>query len=182
MILENEVDPEKKVIHVEAVLIDDLLVQGVEGKSLMFAIDETSVSAVTNNNGVANVSIPFEDEPSGIYSLTVRFEEDATYSGKQSELEIVTSTGDINASAVRVYPNPFTDRLYIEFVAVESTDARIDIFDTAGRLVKNIFNQPVTAGGFYKVEYSPYMESGNFLLYRMKIGNYILNGKVVYKH
>ncbi len=180
MILENEIDLEQKVIHVEARLMDDLLVQGIEGKALVFTTDDASVTAVTNENGVANVSIPVEDEPSGIFSLEASFDEDAAYAGAQAESEIVTGTGDILGSAVKVYPNPFTERLYIEFTAMESADARIDLFDAAGRLIKNIFNQPVTAGNFYKVEYSPPIESSSFFLYRMKIGTTVLNGKIVY--
>lgn len=58
-------------------------------------------------------------------------------------------------------------------------DALIDLYDSASRLVKNIFNEPVVTGGFYKAEYIPKQSRGSFLLYRMKVGETVFNGKIV---
>ncbi len=178
-ILEKEIDVESGKIHVEAVLMDDLLAGGVEGKSLVFTVGEITESAVTDENGVAIVDFTVEDATSDNYTISVGFDEDATYAGSIAEAEIITNTRLVQSAAVKIYPNPYVDKLYVEFTAPESADARIDLYNPAGRLVKNIFNQPVVSGSFYRVEYIPNQPEGNFLLYRMKIGTTVFNGKIL---
>ena len=51
----------------------------------------------------------------------------------------------IEVHELKVYPNPFSDRLRFEFVATEDVNARIDMYDMSGRMVKTIFEQPVQA-------------------------------------
>ncbi len=181
LILQNDVNLKQREIQMEAVLMDELIEEGIEGKKLVFVFNGYSETVITNENGTAAVAFPFDEVHSGTYSVAVNFDEDATYTGSSSETDLVTESGLISVSDVRAYPNPFSERLYIEFVSPKSADARIDIFDSAGRLVKTILNQSVEKGIFYKVEYIPNFESSGYFTYRINIDEVVYNGKILYK-
>ena len=179
VILDMEFDQETSEVHIEAMLRDDLLGNGIEGKTIAIAVDTTTATAITDDEGVARVVLSVEDAINENYVLSATFGEDNTYIGSEAEDEVATGIYLVKSSFVTVYPNPFIEKLYFEFTATESADARIDLFDAAGRLVKNVFDQPVTAGGFYKVEYRPHHMNSSFLLYRVKLGTNVHNGKVM---
>ncbi|HSO86869.1 MAG TPA: T9SS type A sorting domain-containing protein, partial [Draconibacterium sp.] len=77
--------------------------------------------------------------------------------------------------------NPFSDKLRFEFVYPESVNARIDLYDMTGRLVKNIFEQPIEGGVSYEAEFKPDAIISGMYIYRMRMGDAIYNGKVVFK-
>jgi hypothetical protein len=97
--------------------------------------------------------------------------------------EIITVAGNEfeGEPNLKVYPNPFSDRLRFEFVSPEAVDARIDIFDVTGRMVKTIFEQPVDGGVSYEAEFRPEAVISGMYLYRVTLGETIYNGKVVFK-
>jgi hypothetical protein len=84
-------------------------------------------------------------------------------------------------SDLKVYPNPFADRLRFEFVSPESVNARIDLYDMTGRLVKTIFEQPVEGGVSYEAEFRPETIISGMYFYRVQMGEAIYNGKAVFK-
>ena len=82
---------------------------------------------------------------------------------------------------LKVYPNPFSDRLRFEFVATEDVNARIDMYDMSGRMVKTIFEQPVQADMSYEAEFKPETTISGMYIYRMVMGDAVFNGKVVFR-
>jgi hypothetical protein len=82
---------------------------------------------------------------------------------------------------MKVYPNPFSDRLRFEFIATVDAQARIDLFDMTGRLVNTVFDLPVKAGQDYQAEFKPVNEVSGMYFYRATIGEQVFNGKVMYK-
>ena len=82
---------------------------------------------------------------------------------------------------LKVYPNPFSDRLRFEFVSPEAVNARIDLYDMTGRLVKTILEQPVEAGVSYQAEFRPETIISGMYIYRVTMGEAIYNGKVTFK-
>jgi uncharacterized repeat protein (TIGR03803 family) len=178
----NEIHQNQGFVEVKVMLIDDLLVNGVAGKILAFTIDDFTEIVETDENGVATLKFSPE-ELSGSYSIIATFEEDATYTGSILESEIVTGLTDMSSVHFNVYPNPFTNRLQIDFTAPETAHARIDLFDSSGRLVRTIFNQPVEAGMFYKTEYRPetVSKAGSFYIYQMISGSTVHHGKIIHK-
>jgi hypothetical protein len=66
-------------------------------------------------------------------------------------------------------------------VARESVNARIDLYDMTGRLVKTIFEQPVEADVWYEAEFRPETEISGIYIYRVTMGENITNGKVIFK-
>jgi hypothetical protein len=178
----NEIHQNQGFVEVKVMLVDDLLVNGVAGKKLAFTIGDFTEIVETDENGVATLKFSPE-ELSGNYSVTASFEEDVTYTGSILESEIVTGFADMAAIHFNVFPNPFSNRLQFEFTALETAHTRIDLFDSAGRLVKTIFNQPVEAGMFYKTEYRPESgaKAGSFYIYQMVSGSTVQNGKIIHQ-
>lgn len=82
---------------------------------------------------------------------------------------------------VRVYPNPFTDRLRFEFVSPETVNARIDLYDMTGRMVKTIFEQPIEGGVNYETEFKPETIISGMYFYKITMGKAKFNGKVIFK-
>jgi hypothetical protein len=83
---------------------------------------------------------------------------------------------------LNVFPNPFTERLRIEFVSPGDVNARIDIYDMTGRFIKTIFEQPVEAYQYYEAEFKPEIIVSGFYVYRLILGNDVRSGKVIYKN
>jgi hypothetical protein len=96
--------------------------------------------------------------------------------------EIATAvTPDVGLTDLKVYPNPFSDRLRFEFVSPESVNARIDLYDMTGRMVKTIFEQPIEGGVNYEAEFRPETIISGMYIYRVIMGETVYNGKVVFK-
>ena len=94
-----------------------------------------------------------------------------------SEAEIIHSNG----ADLRVYPSPFNDKLRFEFNSPEDTYAKIDLYDITGRQVQTVFDQNIEGGTIYNAEFKPVDEVSAIYFYRMRLGDDIINGKVVYK-
>lgn len=82
---------------------------------------------------------------------------------------------------ITVYPNPFTERLHFGFVSPANVNARIDLFDMNGRLVKTIFEQQVEANQYYEAEFKPETIISAFYMYRITLGDLVQNGKIIFK-
>jgi hypothetical protein len=91
------------------------------------------------------------------------------------EPEIIIEPG------LKVYPNPFNEELHFEFVSPQAVDARIDLYDISGRLVKTIVEQPIKAGVSYKAEFKPKAEISGTYIYRVTMGDNITSGKVEFR-
>ena len=87
----------------------------------------------------------------------------------------------VEKADLKVYPNPFTDRLRFEFVSPESVIARIDLYDMTGRMVKTIFEQPIEGGVSYEAGFKPEAIISGMYIYRVTMGEAVYNGKVVFK-
>lgn len=126
----------------------------------------------------------------GTHSITATYDLTKTVSNpvlltvkektKSGEIATVVEP-DIQLANLKVFPNPFNERLSFEFVSPVDTVVRIDLFDPAGRLVKTVFNGQVTRGVNYKTEFVPNNLVSGFYFYRMAAGEFVFNGKVIYK-
>lgn len=88
---------------------------------------------------------------------------------------------EVEFADLKVYPNPFSERLRFEFVSPETVDARIELYDLTGRLVKTIFEQPVEGGTHYESEFRPDVIISAIYFYRVTLGDAVFNGKVIFK-
>ena len=81
----------------------------------------------------------------------------------------------------KTYPNPFNDRLNIEFKSLENTHARIDIFDMTGRKVKTLLNQQISEGNHYQVEFRPESEASGFYMCQITLKSKVYHIKLIRK-
>jgi hypothetical protein len=98
---------------------------------------------------------------------------------KSAEIELPVS--NVSEPALRVYPNPFRNRLLFEFISPVETQARIDLFDLTGHLVITIFDNPVKTGVTYQAGFTPRSTASELYFYRLTLGNAVFNGKAMYK-
>ncbi|MCK9411769.1 MAG: HYR domain-containing protein [Prolixibacteraceae bacterium] len=81
---------------------------------------------------------------------------------------------------LKVYPNPFNDRVRFEFVSPEDVNAQIDIYDVKGRLVETIFKSPVESNVLNNAEFKSQSDIRVMYMYRVTLGSKIYTGKVLY--
>ena len=101
--------------------------------------------------------------------------------GKKSA-EIATGVDpEFNYSDLKVYPNPFSDRVRFEFVSPDAVNAQIYIYDMAGRRIETVFEGPVEGGVINKVDFIPRAIANGMYMYRMILGKTVYDGKIEYK-
>ena len=83
---------------------------------------------------------------------------------------------------LKVYPNPFADRVYFDLNSSDNAKVIIEIFDMKGIKLATLLNNNVVNGGIYRFEYVPENVSSGFLFYRLIIdGKLIQSGKIIHK-
>jgi hypothetical protein len=82
---------------------------------------------------------------------------------------------------LKVYPNPFRERLYFEFVSPGDNHVRIQVFDVGGRMLNTVFDNPVNAGVIYHTEFLPASLGTSMYFYRVSFGDKVFVGKVIYQ-
>jgi hypothetical protein len=97
---------------------------------------------------------------------------------KSAELDGVNA---FEYADLKVYPNPFNDRVRFEFVSPETAQAQIDVYDITGRKVKTIFEQQVEGGITYYTVFEPTTVVSGLYYYRMQLGKAVFNGKLIYQ-
>lgn len=140
------------------------------------------------------ISITVFDKTGGIW-FTSRWENKKTVeqllaggnlviqTGNNKSAEIFTEiaiTPDIE-TILKVYPNPFSETLYFEFVSPTNADALLDVLDATGRKVKTIFVGPVEGGVLNTAEFVPATSVTGLYIYRLTMDKKVFVGKVIYK-
>jgi hypothetical protein len=127
----------------------------------------------------------------GLHSITATYDLTKTVSNetiiltvtaKTKSVEIATASEPVFEYAdLKVYPNPFSEKLRFEFVSPVDAHARIQLFDVMGRMVKTVFDNPVQGGINYTAEFIPGSLITSMYFYRMTLGENVFVGKVIYK-
>ena len=99
---------------------------------------------------------------------------------KSGEITNIAASSDDHVS-MKVYPNPFSEKLRFEFISPETVDARIELYDMTGRFVKTIFEQQIEGGTQYEADFSPDAIISAIYFYRVTLGKGVHNGKVIFK-
>ena len=100
--------------------------------------------------------------------------------GKKSA-EIATGVGTIARGELKVFPNPFTDKVTFEFVSAANAYGTLDIYSLTGQHVARILDRQVSAGELNRVEFIPNNNSTGVYLYRLDLDGNIQIGRVIYK-
>ncbi|HEY3372796.1 MAG TPA: MBG domain-containing protein, partial [Prolixibacteraceae bacterium] len=81
---------------------------------------------------------------------------------------------------LKVYPNPFTDKLNIEFASATDTQATLEIYSITGAKLETLYNGPVNAGQLYSFEYLPRLVSSQMVFYHLTMNGETQVGKMIY--
>jgi hypothetical protein len=81
---------------------------------------------------------------------------------------------------VHVYPNPFHDKVYFQYVATKNENIRLEIYDGRGKKVAVVYEGPVKAGNNYKFDWSAYgCGKDRYFYYRLTTSKGVEHGKLV---
>jgi hypothetical protein len=78
-----------------------------------------------------------------------------------------------------VYPNPFRDRVSIQFTPEIRQRVVVEIYDMSGSVVETIFDAEVIENQQYTVDYLPARRNTAVLFYRLIAGERVIHGKII---
>ncbi|WP_372652842.1 Ig-like domain-containing protein, partial [Draconibacterium sp.] len=169
----------------------DVVWQGTDAPSdALLSSDSLGWIGGTLMTGEAILRFDFQNKVADAgYTIRVHFTDgtwlDINVAGDSSitnkSLAITTNIETVDPVAIKIYPNPFSNRLRFEFVSPESVDARIDIYDMTGRKVNTIFEDHIIGGVKYNSTFEPKTLISGMYIYRVKIGDEIYNGKAIFE-
>ncbi len=90
-------------------------------------------------------------------------------------------TSGLDARSLKVYPNPFSDRVVFEFVSGEDSHAVLEINNILGQKIKVLMDQQVKMGVLNRIEYTPEDVVPGILIYRLILDGSMQNGRIIYK-
>jgi hypothetical protein len=91
------------------------------------------------------------------------------------------STPLLNAGSLKVYPNPFSDKVMFEFVSGADAYAVFEINNLLGQKVATLLDKKVSKGVMNCLEYTPGEKVSGVYFYRLIIDGNVQTGKLVYK-
>jgi hypothetical protein len=137
-----------------------------------------------------------EADPSAINevlnSINVNFDEGANHgylvcpsiSGKGSDVTTTQAVRDGDNTnpvndfvAITAYPNPFVDRIKIDFTVEETSNVSLQLFNSSGIHVHTLYNGVAEKGVQYNTEYTSSVPG--LYIYRLSTSQGIISGKVI---
>jgi hypothetical protein len=73
-----------------------------------------------------------------------------------------------DVASLQASPNPFTDKLNIEFSLASASRVRVEIFNVSGQRITTLFDGDVKADELKKIEYSPATNCDCMVIYRLQ--------------
>jgi pimeloyl-ACP methyl ester carboxylesterase len=99
--------------------------------------------------------------------------------GATKSAEVVSP--HLEASELKVYPNPFSDKINFEFVSANDTHAVLEIYNLLGQSIVRLLDQQVEAGVMNRIEYAPNQIISGVYIYKLTLDGKITVGKVIYQ-
>lgn len=84
-----------------------------------------------------------------------------------------------SVTQINAYPNPFSDKLNIEFTLAEDSRVNLEIYNLAGQRIASLFEGNVKGGALQKFEFSPENSSDGMFIYRLQTEGGIYYGKAM---
>ena len=79
-----------------------------------------------------------------------------------------------------VYPNPFSEKLIIEFGLAEGSMVKVEIFNALGSKINQLFEGYLEGGAYSRFEFVPHGLANQLLIYQVTVQNRVYRGKVIY--
>jgi hypothetical protein len=90
-----------------------------------------------------------------------------------------TATETTRNLKVKAYPNPFTDRIFINFTSPVAGKAVVEIFDMSGRRIAEINKGQVNAYVENRIEYMVPNSARSAIIYKVSVGSYSITGRMI---
>lgn len=135
------------------------------------------------NNALGGIEtgIILSDIADGLAALNEAFEGCRALVGWQEATVPRTSNRILyEPQSLKVFPNPFSGKVFFEFVPERDAQARLELFDMLGQKISTLLYIPVNKGVMNKVEYKPDGINSGFLFYRLTLGDEVTAGKMLY--
>jgi len=84
-------------------------------------------------------------------------------------------------SELKVFPNPFSEKVTFEFVSGVDAYGVLEIYNIAGQRVARILDRQVEAGVMNRIEYVPEHDITGIYLYRLDLDGKLQIGRIIYK-
>jgi hypothetical protein len=89
----------------------------------------------------------------------------------------ITNTDAI--SALKAYPNPFNDKLNIEFTLAEDSKVKLEVFNVEGQLLGVLFEGDVKAAELHKAEFNALGIAKGMVVYRLQTAEKTFYGRAM---
>ena len=100
---------------------------------------------------------------------------------KKKGAEITTNVEVLELNALKVYPNPFNDKVNFEFTSGKDTHAVLEITNVLGQKISTLLDGPVKVGVQNRIEYTPKNVAPGILIFRLIMDGEVQNGRVIYR-
>jgi large repetitive protein len=84
------------------------------------------------------------------------------------------------AMSIKVYPNPFKERLTFEFTSETNAHATLEVYNMLGETISVLMNRTVEGGIINRVEYQPVDLAPGVIFYRLILDGKTHIGKAIY--
>lgn len=85
----------------------------------------------------------------------------------------------LHVPAVKVFPNPFTDRLYFNVTTQQPSQVVIAFFDASGKQVAMVYDKVMPAGQYLPIAFNGTALKPGIYFYKVRMGDKEYQGKVV---
>jgi len=93
--------------------------------------------------------------------------------------DVADGAGQRQEFSLKAYPNPFSERLHIEFTLVKDSRVKLEIFSITGQRLASLFEGDVKGGEIQKFEYAPGSNCDCMVIYRLQTKDGAYFGKAV---
>jgi hypothetical protein len=132
-----------------------------------------STNVYNNNNGLYPIAVQYLDGG----NIQVH----ANPTNLENKSAEIASAGLTESTPLKVYPNPFSDKVVFEFAAGEDTRAVVEITNILGQKIATLMDEHVAKGVVNRVEYAPADVAPGILIYRLILNNGVQSGRIIYK-
>ncbi len=99
----------------------------------------------------------------------------------QKSAEIISEVSELRNAVIKAYPNPFTDRLYLEVSSPVNSYVSLEIFDAKGSKLRTLNEGQINSGGSLRFEFVPNGITSQMLMYKITLNKEVYIGKVIYR-
>ncbi|MEN8118106.1 MAG: T9SS type A sorting domain-containing protein, partial [Bacteroidota bacterium] len=123
---------------------------------------------------------PYDPDPEVLFTAD-SYDEEIDCLPKSAQIAVSANPEILPASDLRVYPNPFDEKVTFEFVSGVNAYATLEIFNITGQKIARIMDQYVEKGVLNKVDYKPDSDVSGMYIYKLRLDGNTQVGRIIYK-